>query len=148
MLALATPAQDIVRTRTFTLDTLVWEGVTLLVSYEAAWLGLGHGELEDPTAHLELQVLFPRGAPLPVTDSGYRSEFLPCGLVEAAGGAEAFTRRWLDERKDTLFWRVARARWELREPWCGPRWGCRGRPGRLEGCGRLARVRHVVRARA
>jgi len=46
-----------------------------------------------------------------VTETGYRSEFLDCGLVEASGGLRAFVTGWLDEAARGLSWRVAQAKW-------------------------------------
>ncbi len=94
-------------------QTLLWHGVTIRVGYEADWLGLGDGF--ESHAHLDLQVMEPKGAPLPVTDTGYRSEFLGSGEVEEAGGVVAYVTAWLDEMAGTKSWRIARARWEQRD---------------------------------
>ena len=85
--------------------------VSISISYEADWLGLSVSKLDLAYAHLELQVLAPKGAPLPVTETGYRSEFLDCGRVEASGGLKAFVAGWLDEAARGLTWRVAQAKW-------------------------------------
>jgi|GEM_PF-550183 len=84
--------------------TLVWEGITLLVSYEPHWL-------RSMTARLEINVIQPEGAPLPVTDTGYRSHFLKSGLVEEAGGPTAYVRAWLDREARNPVWIRARDRW-------------------------------------
>jgi hypothetical protein len=80
-------------------EILEWRGVTVLIGYEAAWLG------GDCTAHLELHVRHPEGAHLPVTDTGYRSHFLPQGAVEEAGGPAAYVTAWLDEAATSKAWR-------------------------------------------
>ena len=85
-------------------DKLQWEGVTLAVAYEPRWL-------ESETAHLEVRVQAPKGAPLPITETGYRSHFLPCGAVEDAGGPITFVRAWLDEAAKSAAWRRVRNRW-------------------------------------
>jgi len=85
--------------RKFTTEIVVWEGTTIRVKYEPNWLGGGN------TAHLELHVLDPEGAPLPVTDTGYRSHFLCCGIVEECGGPSAYVRNWLDEAGRAPEWR-------------------------------------------
>jgi uncharacterized membrane-anchored protein len=46
---------------------------------------------------LEVRVIEPERAPLPITDTGYRSHFLLAGIVEEAGGPAAYVRCWLDE---------------------------------------------------
>ncbi len=93
------------RERIFTTEIIVWQGTAVRVKYEPNWLG------GTNTAHLELDVLDPEGAPLPVTDTGYRSHFLCCGIVEECGGPLAYVQRWLDEAARSPTWRNALARW-------------------------------------
>lgn len=83
---------------------LVWEGVTLLISYKPRWL-------QTTTAHLEINVVQPEGAPLPVTDTGYRSHFLPYGIVEEAGGPVVYVQAWLDREARSAEYRRALERW-------------------------------------
>lgn len=101
------------RARVITTDILIWNGVAVLVSYEPDWFGLAAAGSDEPYAHLELLVLSPQGAPLPVTDTGYWSEFLGCGEAEAVGGPSVLVTALLDEMSHTTSWRIARARWEL-----------------------------------
>lgn len=101
--------------RVITTETFVWEGVTILVSYEPDWLGLGAKGVGEGYAHLEVQVLEPKGAPLPITDTGYKSEFCDIGEVEEAGGPIAIVTALLEEFADTKTWRVRRARWEQQD---------------------------------
>jgi hypothetical protein len=75
-----------------------WQGIALSVSYEAEWLGKG-----ACIAHL--QVLTPDRRPLPITETGYRSHFVPLGEVEAAGGPVAYVFAWLDEEASNDEWR-------------------------------------------
>ena len=101
--------------RRITTEALVWNEITILVSYEADWLGLFSGGFDDPCSHLELQVLHPVGAPMPLGDGAYWSEFLGCGQAEEAGGPALLASALLDEFSDRLSWRVAWARWEQRD---------------------------------
>jgi hypothetical protein len=94
---------------------MTWNDVTILVSFEPDWLGLGAAGLDDPYAHLELQALDPPGAPLPMGDNGYWSEFMDCGCTEEAGGPVAVAEALLNEFADTVSWRAAWARWEQRD---------------------------------
>lgn len=103
------------RPRNIFTDTLVWNGITVLMSFEHDWLGLAAGGFEEPYSHLELQVLDPKGAPLPVTDTGYWSEFLPIGEVDDIPDAKAIAMSILDEMSDTQTWRVRWTRWEQRD---------------------------------
>lgn len=101
--------------RSITTEMLVWEGVTIRVCFEADWLGLKASGAGRPWSHLELQVIEPPGAPLPVTDTGYWSEFLSPGEAEQAGGPLAMVANLLDEMSHSRTWRVRRARWEQQD---------------------------------
>lgn len=80
-----------------------WNGTTVEVSYDPHWLGMPaiYGE---PVAHLELRSLEPEDAALPVTETGYRSHFLPASEVLDHGGPIAFARTWLDEAAQSKAW--------------------------------------------
>ena len=108
-------SSEVTEARNITTETFVWEGVTILVSYEPDWLGLGAKGIGTPYAHLEVQVLEPKGAPLPITETGYKSEFCSVGEVEEAGGPVAIVTALLEEFAETKTWRVRRARWEQQD---------------------------------
>ena len=78
------------------LCTVVWEGITINVSYKPKDI--------MAYAHLELRVQLPHKE-IPVTETGYRSHFLPPGIVEEAGGPEAFVLAWLTEEAKTPQWK-------------------------------------------
>ena len=87
-----------------TIRRLDWQGVVVSVSYEPDWLGLAKlGEVSN--AHLEIEVLSPERAVLPITDTGYRSHFLPRNAVEQAGGPIAYVEAWLDEAAKAPAWK-------------------------------------------
>ena len=89
------------------IETLVWDGVTVEVRYDPDWSSLSKLGADRQIAHIELQVLEPMGAPLPVTETGYRSHFLPPEEVNVAGGPLAYVRRWLGEEERKPAWRRA-----------------------------------------
>lgn len=79
---------------------LVWQGITVTVTYTPCWFAMpGYC-----TAHLELRVVEPVGSPLPFTDTGYRSHFVPPESVAAHGGPVAYARAWLDEAAKGSEW--------------------------------------------
>jgi|SRR5580658_6431515 hypothetical protein len=97
-------------------EVLTWRELTLLLSYEADWMGLTAAGLRPPLAHLELQVLAPRGAPSPLSDDqGYWSDFLDPREAIGAGGPRVLAMALLDEFAEALTWRVSWARWDLDE---------------------------------
>ena len=98
--ASATPRRP--RARTY---SLVWRDWTLAVrqsfpSYAGA----------DRT-HLEITVKSPTGAPIPITDTGYRSHFIANDELAAAGGAVAFVTTWLDQEARTKAWAKTEREW-------------------------------------
>lgn len=81
---------------------LIWEGITIEVSYDPDWLNM---KGPHKTAHLELRVLEPKSAMIPVTETGYRSAFIAQGVVEEGGGPEKFTKDWLDYEATKPEWK-------------------------------------------
>lgn len=93
------------------IETMTWEGVEIQLTYKPL-------EFDGVIAHLEVQTISPKGAPLPFTDTGYRSHFHPVGTVEANEGtlveqvtewlnAEAKSKQWqrylIESRQLSLF---------------------------------------------
>jgi hypothetical protein len=57
-------------------------------------------------AHLEVRSINPERAPLPITETGYRSHFHQPGTVEGLGGnVVAQVIAWLDEEAKSPEWR-------------------------------------------
>jgi hypothetical protein len=77
--------------------TIVWRGITVEITSTAAKFGM--------TDHIELRS--EGRTPLPVTETGYRSNFLPLGHVSAHGGAVAFVTAWLDHEAARTDWKGA-----------------------------------------
>ena len=74
-----------------------WRGIEIEARYSPSKWGV--------IAHLEIESIQPPRAPLPVTETGYRSHFHPCGTVEANGGdVVAQVIAWLDEAAATPPW--------------------------------------------
>lgn len=81
-------------------------------TYRLTWQGIKIEAVYTPLkwkviAHLEIRSISPERAPLPITDTGYRSHFHPCGTVESRGGdVVAQVRAWLDEEATSPQWRT------------------------------------------
>lgn len=77
-----------------------WEGIALLIKWCPAWHSASaHYQI----AHLEIHAA--NRAPLPVTETGYRSHFIDKEAVEALGGPVAYARAWLDEAAASPDWK-------------------------------------------
>lgn len=66
---------------------------------EAGWLP----HLDFATAHLEVRS--ETGEPLPISETGYRSHFLPREAVEEYGGPVEFVKAWLDHDAAKPAWK-------------------------------------------
>lgn len=81
-----------------------WRGIGLTINWVEEYFALGDGSYA--VAHLE--ILADGRAPLPVTETGYRSHFIQRELVEAEGGPVAYALAWLDHE-------AAKPAWKQRE---------------------------------
>ena len=84
-------------------ETTEWRGITIAITFEPDWLGMGY------TAHLQLEAIRPERAKLPITETGYRSHFLEIGRVEAFGGPVAYALGWLDDAANSKEWKANEA---------------------------------------
>ncbi|WP_371229913.1 hypothetical protein [Roseovarius sp. 2305UL8-3] len=73
--------------------TLIWQERRIDVSYEANWLNSGQW-------HLELRC----SETLPVTQTGYRSAFIPSDCISDADAIEPYVLAWLDEAAEDPAW--------------------------------------------
>ncbi len=89
-------------TRSLETHTIVWRGIAIEVRYEEQWLG-SNGPFS--TAHLEVETIEPERVMLPITETGYRSHFLPAAAVAEAGGPVAYVEAWLDREAGTRTWK-------------------------------------------
>lgn len=76
------------------IHNITWRGVRIEITYTPNLYGM--------VDHIELRT--EGKAPLPVTQTGYRSNHLPLGNVAAAGGAVAFVTAWLDHEAGRTGW--------------------------------------------
>jgi hypothetical protein len=80
-------------------------------TYHFAWRGIEIEAIYKPLlwkviAHLEIRSVKPEGAPLPITETGYRSHFHQPGTIEGLGGdVVAQVIAWLDEEAASPEWK-------------------------------------------
>ena len=75
-----------------------WQGIEIEAVYSPLKWGV--------TAHLEITSINPEHAPLPVSETGYRSHFHPVGTIEAHGGdVVAQVIAWLDHEAAKPEWK-------------------------------------------
>lgn len=79
--------------------TVVWDGITIEVEFSP----------HDIMNHEHLQLRVPSKHLIPVTDTGYRSEFLTKGTCEKHGGPKAYVHFWLDGAAKSTTYRKQKA---------------------------------------
>ncbi len=80
--------------RTIITGTLDWHGILIQVTLEK----------QRFVDHLQIETLDPQRAPLPITETGYRSHFIPKDTIEAAAGPVAYVETWLDNAASRKGW--------------------------------------------
>lgn len=80
-----------------------WRGIQLEITYEPQWMSAP--VMDEDLAHIEVRSIDPANAPLPITETGYRSHFITPPAVTAAGGPVAYLHAWLEAEADTRAWR-------------------------------------------
>ncbi len=74
-----------------------WQGVTLEVHFKPC--------LWQSTSHLEIRCIAPERAALPITETGYKSLFLPIGsLPDDEDELRAHILDWLDRAARSAAW--------------------------------------------
>ena len=74
--------------------TITWRGIQIEITYTPDSFGM--------VDHIDLRT--ESNAPLPVTDTGYRSHFMAKGTVAHHGGSVAFVTAWLDHEAARSGW--------------------------------------------
>lgn len=85
-----------------------WRGIALTIHWTREWFAMDDGSYS--VGHLE--IVADNRSPLPVTETGYKSQFTGGEAIDARGGPVAFTLAWLDHAARSVAWseRAAAAR--------------------------------------
>lgn len=75
---------------------LLWQGITITVCIKNNWLNTGYH-------HIELRA----DQPLPMTDTGYRSHFIPAQQFDTFESLEQLVLQWLDQAAQSKHWEKA-----------------------------------------
>ena len=82
---------------------IVWNGIAIEIRWEPNWLNLAVKGYD--TAHLQVESIAPERAPLPITETGYRSHFTSPETIAAYGGPVAYVEAWLETESQAPDWR-------------------------------------------
>jgi hypothetical protein len=83
------------------IQSIYWQDVKVEISYTPDWSGLSKSPYrEEGMTHIEIRSIEPKNAPLPITETGYRSEFINDSCIDGIEGAvEHFVDRLDDEAR-------------------------------------------------
>ena len=73
-----------------------WCSIRISLKHERKYGGL--------IEHLEIRTIDPEKAPLPITDTGYKSHFVDEKHIDHYGGSQAYVVAWLDEEASKPKW--------------------------------------------
>lgn len=86
--------------RRTTTRRVTWRDVTFRVRHTRDYIHEG-------TDHVEIIVLTPEKAVLPITDTGYLSHFIDPNQLKAGGGPVAFVLAWLEREARSAMYQKA-----------------------------------------
>jgi hypothetical protein len=89
--------------RNIEVHALRWRGVDIEITFERDWLSIAR-EHELAASHLTVTAVQPKRAPLPITETGYRSHFLHFEDIDEAGGPVGYVQAWLDSMAQSREW--------------------------------------------
>lgn len=79
------------------------------VTREAVRICITHSRdyLASGSDHVEVESIRPKRAPLPISETGYRSHFMPALELANAGGPVVFVTAWIEREAKTKAWTAA-----------------------------------------
>lgn len=77
---------------------ILWRDIHIVIRHELDYLWKG-------TSHIEVHVVRPKRAAIPITESGYRSHFIPTLELINAGGSVTFVTAWLNREEKSKAWK-------------------------------------------
>jgi len=89
----------------YTSEMLIWQVYEIEVRYDPDPFSLVSCH-QEAMAHVEIRTLKPENAPLPITETGYRSHFTPKGNIDKYDSAVDFARAWLDHEGQCKEWKT------------------------------------------
>lgn len=85
---------------TASIHSIDWRGIAVRITHHPDRFMRGFD-------YLEVESVAPERAALPITETGYKSHFLPGGDLAGYGGPVAFVTSWLDHEAKSSAWRAS-----------------------------------------
>lgn len=86
---------------TYQTFSLNWQGIELTIRYQPDYSATHKEVAGFALAHITVQA----AEPLPITQTGFRSQFLPAQEVVEAGGVIAYVQNWLAVMAQSPNWK-------------------------------------------
>ena len=85
---------------------LTWNGIQIEITYRPDTSPAFRHSYGRALDHLEIRSLVPVREPLPITETGYLSQFYARNVIEEGGGAAALVLAWLDHYAQSPVWQA------------------------------------------
>lgn len=85
---------------------LTWNGIQIEILYHPDTSPAFRACYGRPLDHLEIRSLAPEREPLPITETGYLSQFYARNVIEEGGGPAALVLAWLDHYAQSPVWQA------------------------------------------
>ena len=82
---------------------LEWQGIAIEISFTLDWSNAYREVYGYSLTHTE--ILAENKQPLPITETGYYSLFIPALTIEENGGPLAYVKTWLDLNAESQEWK-------------------------------------------
>ena len=81
---------------------LDWQGIAIEISFTADWSNAFREVYGYSLTHTEIRA--ENKQRLPITETGYKSAFLPTSTIEEQGGPLGYVEAWLNAEADSQEW--------------------------------------------
>jgi len=83
-----------------------WQNIKIAVRFHPNRFPVSNQENADAMAHLEIKSMEPLNAPIPISETGYKSHFVPKDAILAYGTPLEFVKEWLNVQSQTKLWKA------------------------------------------
>lgn len=88
-------------------ETIIWRGITIEIGWQEDYFTFDD---ETQMGHLEVRTISPEYAPLPITNTGYRSHFIRSDELYRVGEPVAYVETWIAQEAIKPEWIEANAK--------------------------------------
>lgn len=90
--------------------TIEWESIEIEITYVKSYSGAFEYHYGYPISHIEIRTINPAKAPLPITQTGYRSHFMPSPVPKTRGQVIDMIVEQLDKGAKSKEWKEREAK--------------------------------------